>query len=86
MGPNRYGVIGRQIRSLAGFSHGASIMAAGADGTVWAKAMLAPCLIDLMALLKEKARLKDKTGDSSAKSKLGFKLTLGGADMAACLA
>ncbi len=69
MGPNRYGVIGRQIRSLAGFSHGASIMAAGADGTVWAKAMLAPCLIDPTALLKA------KTGDSSAKSKLGFKLT-----------
>ena len=80
IGPNLYGVIGRQIGALEGFSYGASIVAAGADGTVWDEAMLAAYAADPTAWLKE------KTGDAGAKSKMSFKLKVGGEDIAAYLA
>ena len=80
VGPNLYGVIGRQIGALEGFSYGASIVAAGADGTVWDTAMLAAYVTDPTAWLK------DKTGDAGAMSKMSFKLKQGGEDIAAYLA
>lgn len=80
VGANLYGVIGRQVGSLADFAYGDSIKAAGADGTVWDEASLALYLADPTAWLK------DKTGDASAKSKMSFKLAKGGEDMAAYLA
>ena len=80
VGPNLYGIIGRQIGALEGYGYGASIVTAGADGTVWDEAMLAAYLLDPTAWLKE------KTGDSAAKSKMSFKLKEGGEDMAAYLA
>ena len=80
VGPNLYGVIGRQVGSLADFAYGDSIKAAGADGTVWDEASLAIYVADPTAWLKE------KTGDAGAKSKMSFKLAKGGEDMAAYLA
>lgn len=80
LGPNLFGVIGRQIGSLEGFNYGDSIKAAGADGTVWDEALLAAYVADPAAWLK------DKTGDAAAKSKMGFKLASGGEDVAAYLA
>ena len=80
VGPNLYGVIGRQIGSLEGFNYGDSIKAAGADGSVWDEVSLAVYVADPTAWLKE------KTGDAKAKSKMAFKLTSGGEDMAAYLA
>jgi cytochrome c len=80
VGPNLYGVIGRQIGSLEGFNYGDSIKAAGADGSVWDEASLAVYVADPTAWLTE------KTGDAKAKSKMAFKLTSGGEDMAAYLA
>ena len=79
-GPNLYGVIGRQIGTAADFKYGESIVAAGADGTVWDEAMLALYVTDPTAWLKE------KTGDAAAKSKMSFKLAKGAEDMAAYLA
>ncbi len=79
-GPNLYGVIGRQIGAVEGFKYGESLVAAGADGTVWDEALLAAYVADPGAWLKE------KTGDAAAKSKMSFKLAKGGDNMAAYLA
>jgi cytochrome c len=79
-GPNLFGVIGRQIGSVADFKYGDSIVAAGADGTVWDEASLAAYVADPGKWLQE------KTGDAAAKSKMTFKLAKGGEDMAAYLA
>ncbi len=79
-GPNLYGVIGRQVASVADFKYGDSIKAVGDTGLVWDEAMLATYVADPTAWLK------DKTGDAGAKSKMSFKLAKGGEDMAAYLA
>lgn len=79
-GPNLYGVIGRQIGAGADFKYGESIVAAGADGSVWDEASLAAYVTDPTAWLKE------KTGDSGAKSKMTFKLKAKQEDVAAYLA
>lgn len=80
VGPNLYGVIGRQVGGLADFAYSDSLKAAGADGTVWDEALLAAYVVDPGAWLKE------KTGDAAAKSKMSFKLAKGGEDIAAYLA
>ena len=80
VGPNLFGVVGRPIASFADFKYGDSILAAGADGTVWDEAMIAAYVIDPSAWLKE------KTGDAGAKSRMSFKLAKGGEDVAAYLA
>lgn len=79
-GPNLYGVIGRQVASVADFKYGDSIAAVGATGAVWDEATLAAYITDPTAWLKE------KTGDAAAKSKMTFKLTKDAEDMAAYLA
>lgn len=79
-GPNLYGVIGRPVASVADFKYGDSILAVGAAGTVWDEESLATYVADPTAWLKE------ATGDAGAKSKMSFKLTKGGEDMAAYLA
>lgn len=79
-GPNLYGVVGRQIGAGADFKYGESIVAAGADGSVWDEATLAAYMTDPAAWLKE------KTGDSGAKSKMTFKLKAKQDDVAAYLA
>ena len=80
VGPNLYGVIGRQIGTFEGFSYSAPTIAAGADGTVWDAAMIADYVVDPSIWLQE------KTGDATVKSKMSFKLKEGGADIAAYLA
>jgi cytochrome c len=79
-GPNLFGVIGRQIGSVPDFPYGASLKAAGADGSVWDEAALASYVADPTAWLKQ------KTGDSGAKSNMVFKLGKDGADIASYLA
>ena len=79
-GPNLFGIVGRQIGSYPDFKYGESIVAAGADGSVWDEAMI-------VAYVADPAKwLQDKTGDAAAKSKMTFKLPKGGEDMAAYLA
>ena len=79
-GPNLFGIVGRQIGSYPDFKYGESIVAAGADGSVWDEAALAAYLVDPAKWLQE------KTGDAGAKSKMSFKLAKGSEDMAAYLA
>ena len=80
VGPNLYGVVGRVIASVPEVKYGDSLLAVGADGTVWDEALLAAYVTDPGAWLKE------KTGDAAAKSKMSFKLAEGGEDIAAYLA
>jgi cytochrome c len=79
-GPNLFGVVGRKIGSFPDFRYGASITAAGADGSVWDEAGVAAYLVDPAKWLQE------RTGDAGAKSKMTFKLAKGAEDMAAYLA
>jgi len=79
-GPNLWGVNGRPVASVPDFNYGEAILAVGAAGAVWDEASLAAYVADPSAWLKE------KTGDAGAKSKMSFKLTKGGEDMAAYLA
>ncbi|MGB5558204.1 MAG: cytochrome C [Paracoccaceae bacterium] len=78
-GPNLYGVIGRAAASVEDFKYGASLMQAGEAGLVWDEENMVTYLADPTAFLKE------ETGDSSAKSKMTFKLK-NGEDVAAYLA
>lgn len=68
-GPNLYGVIGRAAGTYPEFKYGESIVALGASGFSWTEADLAVYLADPAKFLKE------KSGDSKAKSKMVFKLT-----------
>ncbi|MFN3846209.1 MAG: c-type cytochrome [Paracoccaceae bacterium] len=79
-GPDLFGVIGRQIGAHEGFKYGESIVAAGADGSVWDEEHLVAYVTDPTAWLKE------KTGDAGAKSKMTFKLKAKAEDVAAYLA
>lgn len=79
-GPNLFAVVGRQIGSVADFKYGESMVAAGADGTLWDEAGIAAYVVDPAKWLQ------DKTGDAAAKSKMTFKLASGGEDLAAYLA
>lgn len=80
IGPNLYGVVGRQIGTFPGFKYGEDTVAAGADGTKWDEAEIAAYVMDPTAWLKK------KTGKDSAHSKMSFKLATGGEDVAAYLA
>ena len=78
-GPNLYGVIGRTA-GTTDFKNGDSLVAAGVAGVVWDEANLVAYLAD------PKAFLVEATGDAAAKSKMSFKLSKGGEDLAAYLA
>jgi len=79
-GPNLYGVIGRAVASDPDFKYGDSVAALGATGAVWDEASLATYVADPTAYLQS------SLGDEAAKSKMSFKLALGGEDVAAYLA
>lgn len=78
-GPNLWGLGGKAVGSTADFKYGDSILAANAAGKVWDEEALEVYVADPTAWLKE------ATGDAAAKSKMTFKLTKGGEDMAAYL-
>ena len=80
VGPNLHGVIGRPAGSVEGFRYGDSIVAAGEGGLVWDQENLVDYLKD------PKAFLVEATGDAKARSKMPFKLSKGGEDVAAYLA
>lgn len=79
-GPNLWGIIGNPVASNPDFKYGDGILAAKAAGAVWDEAALAAYVADPGAWVKA------ASGDDSAKSKMSFKLTAGGEDMAAYLA
>lgn len=78
-GPNLYGVIGRKVGSTD-FAYGDSIKAVGDSGVVWTEEELATYVANPTEWLKT------KLGDPAAKSKMSFKLSKGGEDVAAYLA
>ena len=68
-GPNLYGIVGRAAGTYPEFKYGESIVALGASGFAWTEE-------DIVAYVADPAKfLKEKTGDSKAKSKMSFKLT-----------
>lgn len=79
-GPNLYGLVGRQAGTYEGFKYGDSIVAAGEAGLVWDEETFVTYVQD------PKAFLADYLDDSSARSKMSFKLRKGGEDIYAYLA
>ena len=80
VGPNLYGVIGRKAGSFAGFTYGASLVAAGEMGLIWDEAQLATYIQNPGEFLKT------YLGDDGAKAKMTFKLAARAEDVAAYLA
>lgn len=80
VGPNLYGVIGRQAGTYPDFKYGPSIVAAGAAGLVWDEAKIAQYDPDPAKFLET------FLNDPKAKSKMMFKLPSGADDVAAYLA
>ena len=80
VGPNLYGVIGRQAGSVDGFKYGDDLVKAGEAGLVWDAANLVEYSADPRAFLRA------YLDDSKAKSKMAYKLKKGGEDVAAYLA
>ena len=80
VGPNLYGVVGRQVASIEGFSYGKSLAAVGDTGMVWDEASIAVYVTD------PKAWLAETLGDPGAATKMAFKLNAGAEDVAAYLA
>lgn len=78
-GPNLHGVPGRTAGTYPDFKYGDSIVAAGAAGLVWDAENFGKYVEDPQGFLKE------YTGDTSAKSKMTFKLKKGGDDVWAYL-
>ncbi|WP_163846293.1 c-type cytochrome [Pseudooceanicola aestuarii] len=78
-GPNLHGVIGRQAASTD-FRYGNDLAAAGAAGLVWDTTNLAEYAEDPRAFLRA------YLDDSSAKSKMTFKMRKNSQDVAAFLA
>ena len=67
-GPNLFGLPGHVAGTYPEFKYGDSIVALGATGFAWNEA-------DFVAYLADPAKfLKDKLGDTTAKSKMMFKL------------
>jgi len=68
IGPNLYGVFGRQAGSLEGFKYGESIIAAGATGMIWDES-------HFIAYVQDPAKyLQTHLDDKKAKSKMAFKV------------
>ena len=78
-GPNLYGVIGRTAGTVDGFKYGNSIVAAGEADLVWDEEKFLSYVQD------PKKFLRTYLDDSSAKSKMSFKLKKGGEDVYAYL-
>ncbi len=74
-GPNLYGIAGRTAGTVEGFKYGESIVEAGENGLVWDEETFVAYAQD------PKAFLKDYLGQTSAKSKMTFKLKKGAEDV-----
>lgn len=82
VGPNLYGIIGRKIAAQDDYKYGDGILAAAKANPdlIWSEEELAVYVTDPAAWVQE------KSGDSSARSKMTFRLNKGQADVAAYLA
>ena len=78
-GPNLYGIAGRQAGTVEDFNYGESLVAAGEAGLEWNEEDFAAYVADPRAFLQE------YLDDSSARSKMTFRLRDGAADVWAYL-
>ena len=74
-GPNLYGIAGRTAGTVEGFKYGDSIVQAGENGLVWDETTFTEYVQD------PKAFLKTYLDETSAKSKMTFRLKSGGEDV-----
>ncbi len=79
VGPNLYGIVGRQAGSVEDYRYGDSLVEAGEKGLVWDQASLADYITD------PRGFLSDYLG-GSARSKMSYKLRSGSEDVSAYLA
>lgn len=79
VGPNLYGIVGRQAGSVEDYRYGDSLVEAGEKGLVWDEASLAEYITDPRGFLSEYL-------GESARSKMSYKLRSGAEDVAAYLA
>ena len=74
-GPNLYDIANRTAGTVEGFKYGDSIVTAGENGLVWNEE-------NFVAYAQNpKSFLKDYLGETSAKSKMTFKLKKGAEDI-----
>lgn len=78
-GPNLYGIIGRQAGSVEDFRYGDSLVAAGEAGLEWNEETFVAYVQD------PKGFLAEYLDDSSARSKMSFRLRSGMEDVYAYL-
>ncbi|OIQ31466.1 MAG: cytochrome C [Alphaproteobacteria bacterium MedPE-SWcel] len=78
-GPNLFAITGRSAGTVEGFRYGDDLVAAGEVGLTWTEAQFVSYLED------PRGFLKSYLDDSSAKSKMSFRLKKGGADVYAYL-
>lgn len=74
-GPNLYGVVGRQAGTFEDFRYGDSLVAAGEAGLVWDEATFVAYVQD------PKGFLAEYLDDSSARSKMSYRLRKGMEDV-----
>lgn len=79
-GPNLYGVVGRKAGTEEGFKYSDALIKLGEAGEVWNPEDLEHYITDPNSYVQE------KTGDSSLKTKMTFKLNKNQADVIAFLA
>ena len=79
-GPNLYGVVGRPAGSQEDYKYSDALLKLKETGEVWTVEDLAAYITDPNKFVQE------KTGDSSARTKMTFKLNKNQADIAAYLA
>lgn len=79
-GPNLHGVVGRPAAAQEGYKYSEALLALNAAGEVWTVEDLAAYMTDPNKFVQE------KTGDSSARTKMTFKLNKNQEDIAAYLA
>lgn len=79
-GPNLYGVIGRKAGTEEGYKYSDALIKLGEAGEIWTEEDLAAYITDPNKYVEE------KTGDSSLKTKMTFKMARNQADVVAFLA
>lgn len=80
VGPNLFGVAGRQAGSVDGFRYSAELSGAGASGLTWTEANFIAYVEDPTGFIRS------HTGNASARSPMNFQMRSGAADMYAYLA
>jgi cytochrome c len=79
VGPNLYGLAGRQAGTVEGFRYSAPLVAAGQAGLVWTAETFAAYVADPTGYIRQ------VTGDPSARSPMNFQMSSGAENLFAYL-